>query len=150
MSKKYIRHGMRKTRLYQIYHKMRARCYNPNCPEFKYYGGRGISICKEWLESFVVFKDWALKNGYADNLSIDRVKVNAGYSPDNCRWATPKQQSRNRRSNIYFTHNNKTMCLLEWCENLKLPYKTIEMRINRGWDIGRALFTPIRGWCHNE
>ena len=138
------KHGSRKTRIYNIYHKMKARCYNPNYAEAQYYIDRKITICDEWLNSFIKFRDWAYANGYQDNLSIDRIDVNKGYSPDNCRWATPKQQGRNKRSNIKITLGNKTQCLVEWCEELGLNYSAILARIERGWDYERALTTPIR------
>ena len=138
------KHGDTKTRIYAIYHKMKARCCNPNYAESQYYIDRGITICDEWLNSFTKFRDWAYTHGYQDNLSIDRINVNKGYSPDNCRWATPKQQSRNKRSNIKITFENKTKCLMEWCEELNLNYGAISARIKRGWDYERALSTPIK------
>lgn len=139
-----LTHGGYHTRLYRIYGRMIQRCCNPNYSETQYYLGRGITICKEWMDSFESFRDWANANGYADNLSIDRIDVNKGYSPDNCRWATAKEQSRNKRNNIVITHNGKSKTLVEWCEDYKLPYGTIEMRIRRGWNKERAITEPIK------
>lgn len=136
------KHGESKSRIYQIYYKMKSRCYNPNYSESEYYGKRGIKICKEWLDSFEKFYEWSITNGYADNLSIDRINVNKGYYPNNCKWSTPKEQSRNRRNNIYITYNNETRCLSEWCEIFDLKYQTILQRINRGWDKVQAIITP--------
>lgn len=92
-----VKHGDSHTRLYYVWGTMKTRCYNPNTKDYKYYGGRGIAVCEEWRTNFSAFKEWALANGYAPELTIDRVDVDGDYCPENCRWVTRAEQNRNQR-----------------------------------------------------
>lgn len=139
------KHGQANTRLYRIWDAMKTRCTNPNSRNYANYGARGISICPEWMKDFKAFYDWAIENGYADDLSIDRIDNNGNYEPSNCRWASKKEQSNNSRRNVFLTYKGKTQTLAQWCDELGFDnHWTICKRIKSGWSIEKALSTPIR------
>lgn len=134
------KHGQSRSKLYKVYHSMKGRCYNKNNREYHNYGARGIAVYSEWLSSYETFYDWAIENGYQDGLTIDRIDVNKGYEPDNCRWVNNKTQQNNKRNNIYLTCNNKTQTLMQWANELNLTYSCIHNRYERGWNIKEILF----------
>lgn len=114
-----FKHGYRHTRIYGVYGKIKGRCCNPNNPSYPRYGGRGITICEEWMNSPESFCKWAYANGYDENAkygecTVDRIDNNKGYSPDNCRIVNEKIQANNRRSNLLIEHNGETKTLAEW------------------------------------
>ena len=134
------RHKGSNSRLYSIWINMKSRCCNKNFPKYQVYGGRGIKICAEWLNSFVSFREWALHSGYADNLSLDRINVNGNYEPSNCRWATQKQQENNRTNNHLITYKGETRTMKQWAEKLGISYNCLQMRLNAyGYTIAEAL-----------
>ena len=114
----------RNNRLYRIWTNMKSRCNNPNFPSYRYYGARGIKVCDEWKDNFLIFESWALANGYRDDLSLDRVDNNGNYEPSNCRWATLREQAGNKSNNVMITINGETKHLREWCRYLNLNYKS--------------------------
>lgn len=137
-------HGMSKTRIYRTYKHMKERCYSKTDKRYSEYGGRGISVCDEWKNDFMSFYNWAMNNGYKDNLTIDRIDVNGNYEPGNCRWATWKEQENNRRNNRLITYNGQTKTAMEWSEICGIHSLTIIKRLNSGWNVKDSLFKPVR------
>ena len=121
---KYNHHGMTHTRLYQIYINMIQRCYNPKNKGYKNYHDRGIVVCGEWRNDSKSFLDWALKNGYNDTLTLDRIDSNKGYSPDNCRWVDRFVQNNNTRRNFLLLYNNKWLTIKQIAQIENIPLKT--------------------------
>jgi len=127
--------------LYYIYHSMKCRCYNPNDRAFHNYGARGIKISDKW-NTYEKFEEWALDKGYKKGLWLDRINNDLDYSPDNCRWATPKEQQNNKRTNHYITINNDTKTIQEWAEISGIKPMTITRRIELGWK-NEDLLKPV-------
>lgn len=134
---------MKEPKLRPVWRGMKARCYNSNSSKFKYYGGRGISVCDEWKD-FKTFYTWAIENGYRDGLTIDRIDVNGNYEPTNCRWVSKSVQNRNRRNNRTLSYRGETKTLFEWSEITKIPQSILYRRIqDHGWSAEEALNTPV-------
>lgn len=137
-------HGMRYTRIYKEWRSMINRCETKSWRDYHNYGGRGISVCNEWRESFNAFYEWAISNGYNDSLTLDRLNVNGNYEPSNCRWATNKEQANNKRNSRYLTFNGKTQTLQQWADELGIKSVTLHSRLDKyGWSIDQALTTPV-------
>lgn len=143
-------HGCCGTRLYRIWAGMKHRCYYEQSSSYPNYGGRGITVCDEWIHDFKAFRDWALSHGYRDNLTIDRIDNNKGYSPDNCRWATMSEQVANRRpftrekqSKYYpkYEINGVAKTSKEWAKEAGIKQSTFLARWIRG-DRGTDLIRP--------
>jgi len=134
----------KRTRLYQTWAGMKSRCFNPKNKKYKYYGGRDITIYEKWKSDYTVFREWALANGYKDNLTIDRIDNNGNYCKSNCRWATDTEQQRNTRRNHSVTYNGKTQCIAAWAEEYGINDGTLRSRLRLGWSIEKALTTPVK------
>jgi hypothetical protein len=129
-----------KTRTYVSWQEMKTRCTNPNRHDYERYGGRGIKICERWLRFEAFLEDM----GEApDGTSIDRFPdTNGNYEPGNCRWATLKEQGRNKRNNVLLTLNGRTQCIAAWAEETGIGSRCLRLRIKRGWTHERILTTP--------
>lgn len=130
-------------RLRSIWRGMKERCFRKENISYSLYGGRGITVCEEWVKSFMAFREWALKNGYAENLSIDRTDSNGNYCPENCRWVTAKEQSNNTRRNVFITYKEKTMTVSEWAEITGIKKETLADRKRRGWSDSDCIEIPV-------
>lgn len=144
MKKNNKKHNLRSHPLYCIFEGMKSRCYNDRNRAFNRYGGRGINICSEWLKDFVSFYNWSCENGYKKGLQIDRINNNGDYSPDNCRWVTPKENSRNRRNTIYLEYKGIRKQAVKWAEDLGINYNTFKWRLANGWCIDKIMSTKVK------
>ena len=139
------KHGGFGTRLYRIYRGMWQRCYDFKVSQYPRYGGRGITICDEWLgeKGFETFREWALNHGYKETLSIDRVDNDKEYSPNNCRWATNKEQMNNRRCNVFLEMDGERHTMTEWAKITGINKETIISRHRAGWSTYDILTKPV-------
>ena len=139
----------RNKRLHKIWESMHERCEYEKHPKYHNYGGRGISVCDEWSE-YIPFAKWAFRNGYKDDLSIDRIDPDGMYGPHNCRWATPKEQANNKRTNRVVIYKGQEYTLTELAEKYGINKTTLRERLNLGWSVEDAVERPIRlrtrGW----
>jgi hypothetical protein len=137
-------HGQTKSSIYGRWQDMKRRCRvtptKRKLKSYEHYGAKGIRVCEEWVNNFESFYTWAINNGYREDLFIDRIDNDKGYSPKNCRWVTRAQQNRNTSRNIMIGG----VCLLDYCANNNLPYQTILARVRYGHSIEEALNKPIR------
>ena len=139
-------HGFtKKERLYNIWQAMKNRCYTKSHWQYQNYGGRGIVVCEEWKSNYLNFRNWALENGYEDNLTIDRIDVNGNYEPNNCRWATMAEQNLNKRNSHLITYKGITKTMTEWAWEVGLPPCVVQYRLNKAkWSVEKALPEPIK------
>lgn len=139
---RFTTHGRRHTAEYTIWHHMKRRCLDPKNKAYARYGGRGITICERWLEFAYFYEDMGPRPSAKH--SIERRNNNLGYSPNNCYWATPTEQGRNKRNNRLVTIDGHTACVAEWIHIKGLRTKTIYARIEDGWSYEQALTIPVR------
>lgn len=134
------KHLLSSSRENRIWRLMKDRCLNEKSTSYKNYGGRGITICERWINSFTNFyADLGESNG----LTLDRINTHGNYEPSNCRWASTTTQARNKTNNKLINYKGETKCLSEWCEILGVHVGTMWNRINNGWSIERCFQTPV-------
>ena len=135
-----------KIRLRGIWRGMKGRCYNRNHRQYKNWGGRGIGVCVDWLNNFENFYNWAISNGYNEDLTLDRIDVDKNYGPDNCRWVTMKEQCSNKTNNIILSFKGETKTLPKWALEYDIPRRVLYRRLTDGWSVERALTTPVENY----
>lgn len=138
LSERRTTHGMTGTKIYYNWVSMLQRCTNPDKWSYKHYGGRGIAVCDDWyfFENFLA----DMGDSYKEGLTLDRIDNDSGYSPENCRWATMKEQANNRRNTIFVEYAGMKKTLVEWSIIINTQYKTMNWRYKRGWDSHDILF----------
>ncbi len=147
LSRRQKKHGMTDTRLYFVWCGIKNRCYNPNVYEYRFYGARGISMCEQWKNDFLVFYNWAIECGYDISAprgmyTIDRIDCNGNYCPENCRWVTQMEQANNLRSNHIVEYDGETNTIAEWSRITGInQYKIRNRIVCLGWSARRALTT---------
>ena len=132
-------YGIPHQRLHNIWAGMKARCYIKGNPGYKNYGGRGIKVDDLWKEHFLYFYDWAMSNGYQDDLTIERIDNNGNYEPSNCVWISREKQAHNTRQNVNITYNGETKCMEEWSKIFGINSKVIKFRMDNGMTFEEAI-----------
>ena len=139
-----FKHGLYHTKLHGVWNSMKQRCVNPNHIGYENYGGRGITVCREW-EEFLPFYIWSINNGYQDGLTLDRIDNSLGYCPENCRFVDRIEQNNNTRRNILITANGKTMTLPQWSRETHIKQTTLYRRyIIKKWSGDDTVNTPLQ------
>ena len=139
------KHKSSNSDLYDVWINMKQRCLNKNNPSYNNYGGRGITICDEWLNNFSEFRKWSIENGYEKGLNIDREDNDKGYSPDNCRFITYIENQNNKRTNTYLEFNNEINTIANWARKLNMNPRTLVTRLDTlNWSIEKTLTTPVK------
>lgn len=133
LNKRSENHPYMNTRLYSIWCGIRRRCYSQKSHAYKWYGAKGVRMCKEWEQRFLNFYEWAIANGYSDNLSIERIDSAKNYEPSNCKWIPLSQQNSNKRISRYIEYRGEKMSIKYASEKFGIPYVTIIGRLNKGW-----------------
>lgn len=151
----HVTHGKTGTEIYQKWQSMKGRCNNPNFPHYSYYGGRGISVCKEWENDFTAFYNWSMENGYKQGLSIDRIDFNGNYEPTNCRWIPLAAQQRNKRDTVRVTVNGISKPLQEWSEISGVSSSALRERYRTGRkhgieDFAMSFLRPSEKYAKND
>lgn len=144
-----LTHGWSKTRLYSIWGSMISRCHNENTKSYRWYGGKGVSVCDEWRNSFSKFKEWALNNGYDENnkeLTIDRIDFNGNYCPDNCRWIPFSEQTKNTSRNRFFDYNGEKWLVGDLAKYFGVSRDVLRYRLDRGKSVENIV--EELGLCH--
>lgn len=138
----FSKHNRSDMKLYRTWYDMKRRCTDPRRADYERYGGNGIKVCEEWM-NFQNFLDWSKENGYAPSLTIDRIDREGNYEPTNCRWADIYTQANNRKNNHWIEYCGETHTMKEWSDKLNISYYALRDRLNRGWDVEKALTTPV-------
>ena len=147
---KNTKHGYHDHPIYFALSHIKQRCCNPKCAEYQNYGGRGITVCDEWLNNPKSFIDWSIQNGWRKGLTIDRIDNDKGYEPSNCRWVDMNVQENNKRNNHFLEYKGRRLTISQWSKEIGISRDSINYRILNGWTIEETLNTPVGSLRHNN